>query len=457
MRTFRYRLFPTASQQRRFEETLEECRLLYNQILALRRDAWEKRHEQVSLFDTVRMLPEIKHARPSLYRVYAATLQNVCLRADLTFQDFFRRNRIGKGGYPRFRRSGDYSSFTYPQYSRIPEESDKIKLPKIGMVKASLHRPIEGKIKRLSICRSLLGHWFACFSVEEEFTPLPVSSESVGIDMGIITFATLSTGEKIEYQGALSSKQGKALAKAKAKAQSDDPILRVKAERVILHIQEKMRRRRSDFVHKLSKHIVTRYQVIVFETLRSNKRNGFYGSSGRVPWSQFIRTTSYKAQAAGRTVIKVDPAGTSQECSGCGQVVQKDITVRVHVCPHCGLEIDRDVNAARNILTRGLACIGNQSVIAPVSPRRRWRTATYNNQGRPKVFEHSRSKLIARELSSQNRILTTKNIADEYDISRVTAITVCKILSESYGWTMDAPRTPSRPGAAMFRVSPPQK
>jgi putative transposase len=180
------------------EQTLEICRWVYNDTLALRKNAWEQEQRSISLYETNKILTEWKKERPDLNQVYSQVLQNVQMRVDLAFKAFFRRVKAGENpGYPGFKGKGRYDSFTYPQ-SGFKLEGDHLHLSKIGDVKILLHRPIEGTIKTLTICRSSTGKWYACFSVEYDPSPLPQKETAVGIDVGLESFATLSNGEKIE-------------------------------------------------------------------------------------------------------------------------------------------------------------------------------------------------------------------------------------------------------------------
>src|SRR5690348_9463829 len=163
---FRYRLYPNKQQQRLLSAQLEECRWLYNQLLAARRDAWEQRQISLRLYDQQAELPLLKVARSTLASVQSQVLQNVAVRIDLAFQAFFRRVRTGeKPGYPRFRGPGRYDSITYPQVPvgcKLDTEARRLRLYGVGLVKIILHRPIEGTFKTATISRSSTGKWYVC-------------------------------------------------------------------------------------------------------------------------------------------------------------------------------------------------------------------------------------------------------------------------------------------------------
>jgi len=147
-KTFKYRLYPTKQQQRLLDQQLEECRWLYNQLLAQRRDAWEERQASCRLYDQQAALPALKAERPSLAGVHSQVLQNVAVRIDLAVQAFFRRVKAGEApGYPRFRGKNRYASVTFPQVPvgcRLDAETKRLRIANVGLVKVILHRPLEG-------------------------------------------------------------------------------------------------------------------------------------------------------------------------------------------------------------------------------------------------------------------------------------------------------------------------
>ncbi|MFZ2536590.1 RNA-guided endonuclease InsQ/TnpB family protein, partial [Methanothrix sp.] len=199
LKAYKFRIYPTKSQRTKMEQTLDLCRWTYNKTLEIRKNAWENEGKSLSKYETNNMLPEWKADKPELKDVFSQVLQNVHERVDLALKAFLRRVKAGeKPGYPRFRGRGRYDSFTYPQKG-FKIDSGKLYLSKIGNIKINLHRPIEGKIKRLTVRRAATGKWYACFSVEIEDQPKPPWKDGtlVGIDVGLESFATLSNGEKI--------------------------------------------------------------------------------------------------------------------------------------------------------------------------------------------------------------------------------------------------------------------
>ncbi len=236
-------------------------------------------------------------------------------------------------------------------------------LSKIGDIKIKLHRPIVGKIKSCTIRRMPTGKWFACFSVEMGDIPRPPWKDGsvVGIDVGLASFATLSNGEKIDNPRFFREDE---LALAKAQSKRDKlpkgSSLRRKASKAVARIHERIGDKRADFSNQVSRQLVNRFGVIVFEDLdiQSMLKNHHLAKSiSNVAWGMLVKVTESKAAYAGSKVVLVDPKYTSQMCSRCGMIVKKDLSERIHNCSECGLTMDRDLNAAINILRLGMQSV----------------------------------------------------------------------------------------------------
>lgn len=370
-KVFKYRIYPTKKQLHILEDDLEECRWLYNQILAYRKDTWEKEQRHISWYDSKKQIPFLKVERPSLKNVYSQVLQNVTERVDLAFKAFFRRCKSGETpGYPRFKGKGRYDSFTYTQSGFSITHDNRVCLSKIGSIKMIYHRPIKGNIKTCTIHRSSTGKWYVSFSVDCEPEKLPECSEYVGIDVGLKTFATLSTAEEIENPRFF-RKEEKSLAKVQRKHSRFEKgtLERRKHRKVVARVHERVKFRRDNFTHQNSRQIVDSFGVICVEDLNVNRmvhNHCLAKSIGDAAWSKFFGQLSSKAEEACRQFIKVNPAYTSQDCSQCGHRQKMTLEKRVYECPCCHLVIDRDHNASLNILRIGLDSLGIQSLEAPV-------------------------------------------------------------------------------------------
>jgi putative transposase len=364
MRVFRYRLKPTKAQVTKLNEQLELCRWVYNETLAMRKNSFEQEGKSISYFESKKMLPIWKESKPELRSVHSQVLQDVVLRVNLAFSAFFRRVKTGEEpGYPRFKGKNRYDSLSYPQ-SGFSIDTDMIWLSKIGDIKFKLHRPIEGDVKRLTIRRSSTKKWYVSFLVEDAPNhPLEPSDEIVGVDMGIKNFAVLSNGGFIENPRFLLVDEER-LNKAQSKRDKlpKGSLRRRKASKAVSHLYERVTNRREDFAQQLSRQWINKYGIIVFEDLNITKlvhNHNLAKSILDASWNKLVQYTSYKAEDAGRKVVLVNPAYTSQMCSRCGQIVKKDLSIRIHNCPYCGLSIDRDLNAALNIARLGLQSLAS--------------------------------------------------------------------------------------------------
>jgi putative transposase len=363
-----YRIFPTKKQETRLNETLHECRWLYNHLLEMRKKAYEQEGTSLSCYGQQATYPMLKQERPSLNTVHSQVLQNVAVRIDLAFKAFFRRCKAGeKPGFPRFRGGDRYDSFTFPQSGFQIDEQGKLSASGIGHIKMVLHRPIRGKIKTLTLRRSATGKWYASFSVECEPERLPECPETVGIDVGLTTFASLSTGEAIANPRFF-RKEEKALAKVQRKHSTltKGTSQRRKHRKAVARVYERIAFRRDNFTHQESRKIVNHFGVICVEDLHVNRmmhNHCLAKSIADASWSGFFDKLFSKAEEAGRTAIKVNPAYTSQDCSRCHHRQYMPLSERTYHCPCCLLSIDRDLNAARNIVRLGL-----QSRVIPEAP-----------------------------------------------------------------------------------------
>jgi putative transposase len=357
-KTYRFRLFPTPAQQRKMAQTLRECRGLYNHLLAERRDTYEQTGKSPSQYTQQTTYPVLKEANPALREVHSQVLQNVAVRIDLAFKAFFRRVKSGgEPGYPRFRGASRYDSFTYPQ-SGFRVERNRVFLSKIGHVKAVIHRPLEGTVKTATVRKTATGKWFVCLSCEIESEPLPESSEAVGIDVSLKDIIATSDGESVPAPRFL-RKEEKELARTQRRL-SEAPKgskERAKRRKVVANFHERFKNKRSNFAHQQSRKLVNRYRFIAVEDLtinRMNKNHCLAKSIADAAWTDLTDKLTYKAEYAGRVLVRVNPAYTSQDCSSCGHRQLMPLDKRVYDCPSCGLSLDRNTNAAKNLRRLGL-------------------------------------------------------------------------------------------------------
>jgi len=388
-KAYKFRLSPTKQQEKTLFWTLTRCRELYNAALAERKEAYRMAGKSITYYEQKRDLPEIKaELREEYQQIHSQVLQDVLLRLKRAFDAFFRRVENGEEpGYPRFQGRNRYHSFTYPQGGYSLTHESRLCLSKIGSIKITLHRPLEGTSKTCSV-KYEAGQWYAIFLCEvAQPEPLPPVESEVGIDLGVTHFAALSDGTFIEnprhYRRAQKKleKLQQALSRKKRGSHRCE-----KARRAVAKAHRKIANQRRDFHHQQAKQLAQEHQTIVFEELEitnvskrakpKQDENGTYLPNGAAAksglnksildagWGQFQQIVTHKAACAGRTVLKVNPRYTSQVCSQCGTVRKKDLSERWHSCA-CGAELDRDTNAAINILRVGRTQRGATCVEAP--------------------------------------------------------------------------------------------
>jgi putative transposase len=336
---------------------LDLCRTLYNLALEQRIMIYRQSKKSVSGYAQSTQLPELKKAFPEFAQVGSQCLQDVIERLDKAFQGFFRRIKQGKAGFPRFRARDRYDSFTLTQ-AGWKLEGRYLHLAKIGKLRLFLSRPVEGKIKTVTVKRTSTGKWFVSFSCDEvQPKSFPVTEAAIGIDVGIKSFAVDSEGKIVENPKFLKRSLVELRVKQRtlSRRRKGSHQRRV-ARMAVARVHEKVTNQRKDFLHKVANHYVDNFKYIAVEDLKISNmiRNRHLARSiADASWNQFFQMLSYKAESAGRVLVKVDPKGTSQRCSGCGELVPKRLSERIHCCPHCGLVLDRDENAALNIKTLG--------------------------------------------------------------------------------------------------------
>ena len=356
---YKFRMYPTRQQAHQLEQTLDTCRRLYNLALADRKIAYEVEGISRSYEDQAAMLT-IERKNGNFTGIYAHCLQDVLRRLDKAFKAFFRRVKSGeKPGYPRFKGAGWYKSFTYPDSETgYKLEGSKLTLSKIGTIRIFKHREVEGKIKTCTIKKDHLGRWYAVLVTEIEDVPAIEAKTAIGVDVGLKSLITTSTGETIEYPRYYVQAEKKlAAAQRSLSRKKRGSANRRKAKVKVAKISNRIQNLRDEFLHQVSRKLVDSADIIVFEDLNINgmlKNHHLAKHIQDHAWGKLIQFTQSKAAKAGKVVELVDARYTSQKCSQCGIMVPKTLAERTHACPNCGLEMDRDLNASLNIRTLGL-------------------------------------------------------------------------------------------------------
>ena len=355
-KSFKYRLFTNRTQEARLNQLLDSARFLYNCALEHRIVCWKQWRKSISFYDQCSALTEIRKIDEGIAQVNGQCRVNVLGQLDKAFQAFFRRIKQGKNpGYPRFKSKDRFHSITFPTYGNGTKlKNGKLYIQNVGHVRIKLHRKLEGKIKTVTVKRQN-GHFYASFSCDEvPENILPISTEEVGIDIGIKSFAVMSDGQIIDNPKHLKQSENK----LKEAQRQHSKKRSKKTRRNLTRLYEHISNQRKDFLHKLSRQIVNQFGFIFVENLKPSEmvKNNFKVLNRYIndaAWSQFFDFLSYKAEWAGRTFVKVNPKGTTQECFNCGEIVPKDLSVRIHHCHNCGFKVPRDYNSSLNILKRG--------------------------------------------------------------------------------------------------------
>lgn len=352
-KTFKFRLYPSNKQIDILNEILNSCRYLYNSQLEYERYVYQKDRSFANRIELNNLLPDIKIINPFLKKIHSQILQNVNDRVIKSFNGFFNRVQKGqKAGYPRFRNIQRYNSFTYSQ-SGFKIISNKLKLSKIGEVSIKLHRNIKGKVKTLTIMKTPTNKWFACFSVQQDISPLKRSSnKAVGIDLGLENFAVLSDGKTIDNPRHLgkSLERLQLLSRSLSKKKKGSKN-RFKARFRLAKLYEKVYNQRLDFLHKLTRQLVNEYDCIALEDLQISSMNNKYlqFSINDVAWQRFRQLLTYKGEETGCKLDFVEPRDTSKRCSKCGKLQDMPLSKRKYECS-CGNSMPRDLNSSLNIL-----------------------------------------------------------------------------------------------------------
>jgi putative transposase len=358
IKTYKYKLYPTKAQRRLLAQTVETCRRWYNVCLGERKEAWESEKRRVGKFGQLARVKDYRKENPYAAQLHSHILQVVVADLDEAFKAFFRRVKAGelRPGYPRFKGKNRFDSFGLKEYGNgFKVDGRRLKLSGIGRVRVRWHRPIEGEIKTVRIRRQA-GKWYACFACEVPENPLPPTGKSVGIDVGIHHLLATSDGVTVEnpkwYRG--EQRKLRVLQRRLARRKlggSNRRIAVLALQRQHQHIANA----RTDYLNKLAHHFIANYDLIALEDLHLNgmvKNHHLSKSILDAGWGYLKQRLLDKAVEAGRQVDLVNPSYTSKTCSSCGTIFPHlSLSDRWINCD-CGLSMDRDVNAAINVLNR---------------------------------------------------------------------------------------------------------
>ncbi len=334
---------------------------LYNAALQERRDAWRMCGKRINIFHQQLQLSELHRENIDVAALAIDIARDPLRRVDLAFEAFFRRAKSGDApGYPRFKAKVRYDSFSFGE-GRPTVKANYIRIPRVGLIYFKASRKITGTPKMVTVKRAGK-KWAIRLTCDIGEAPEKHAvSSAVGIDVGLTNFVTLSDGSSIDnprwtkQHEERITKASRSLARKKRGSKN-----RAKARETLRRAHQRVADARRNFTHHVSKALVAKYDLIAFEDLqiRNMVRGHFAKSINDAAWGELIFQLKYKAESAGKWAIPVNPRGTSQRCSGCQEVVPKTLGERWHSCSNCGASLDRDHNAAINILRLGESLVG---------------------------------------------------------------------------------------------------
>jgi putative transposase len=371
LKAIRIRIYPTETQQVHLAQAFGCARWVWNQSLATMTATYQETGKGVTAMSMKKSIPLWKKEFEWLSECYSQCLQQSVLNLGVAFRNFFD----GRAGYPTFKKRQGKQSIHYPANVKVLG-SDEIKFPgKLSVVKAIVHRPINGEVRTVTVSKDSDGRYFASILVEDGVDKPEASKDGdvIGIDLGLTDFAVTSNGSKYQHPRATKKHERNLARKQKKLSRKKDKTTsnRRKAKLVVAKVNSKIKRVREDFLHKLSRKIVDENQVIVVENLavRNMVRNHCLAKAiSDAGWGIFCTMLKYKAEMVGKIYLEIGRFFASTHlCSNTLQPLPKmDLSVREFDCPHCRQRHDRDINAAVNIKNEGLRILTlGTSVIAP--------------------------------------------------------------------------------------------
>ena len=358
-KAYKYRLKPDKEQEIMFEKNAGCCRFVYNYFLDLNKKYYEEHKKFLFKYDMQKILSaEVKKEYPFLKEAKHQSLQKAIWNLDTALKNYFKKYNK----FPTFKKKGIKDNFHCPQYFEVDQENNKIKISKIGWIKYINSRQIEGIIKSITVSKNC-SHWYASISTEQEITEKSKTYDNpVGVVVGIKNFAFLSDGNIIDnpqvyrkYEEKLAIENRKLASKIKGSANWKKQVKKVQK------VYSKINNFRKDFLHKNSKEIIDRYDLIGTEDLNIKgiiKNRHLSKSISDAGWGKFINYLEYKSLWNNKTLQKVDRFyPSSQLCSACGSRKIMPLHLRTYVCEKCGAIIDRDFNASKNIEKRAVELV----------------------------------------------------------------------------------------------------
>ncbi len=365
MRTYRFRIYPSKAQEKQMCQHLWLAKNLWNDLLEHSKELY-RNFDKFPTRNSLQLM--VKDTG-----MFSQTSQEIAHRVENGIWRYMKLRKAGnkKAGFPRFRSADRMKSLNYPQFGFFLEK--KLKVNPFGEIPIVRHREVNGKIKTLTLKREASGKWFACFAVEEPpAIRLANGGSRIGIDLGLRVLATLSNGSKINNPRHIRKHQEKiAFLQRLSNRKKKGGKNRVRAKQKVAVEFEKLKNVRRDFLHKLSKNLVDSYSFIALEDLASQElaEQNFGKQIYDAGWGELADMLRYKAESAGCEIMFVNPKDTTKTCCICGNMADMPLAVRIYDCHNCGNHMDRDLNAAYNILKRATAGSAESNACGDVSKK----------------------------------------------------------------------------------------
>jgi putative transposase len=350
---FKYRLYPTKEQEKLLLQHGGNTRFVWNLFLQQNIEKYEKEKKFIFFHDLANSLPKLKQQHEFLKYSYSQSLQQVAKHLDRALKDSYKTNK----GFPKFKKKMLLTdSFAIPQNYKLKQ--GYVVIPKIGKVRWVKHRSLQGKPKKITISQEG-NRWYCSVLCEYEKKEQPKKTDNlIGIDVGLKHFATLSNGETIKNIRTLKKHEKKLKREQRRLSRKEKGSNNRHKQRLAVHsIHTKIKNIRKDFLYKTTYSIAKNYDGVVLENLNVKgmmKNHNLSKAISDVSWSEFKRQLEYKCKWRNKYFVVIDRfKPTTKACSDCGCIQEMKLSDRIFECKDCGLILDRDYNAAINILKLG--------------------------------------------------------------------------------------------------------
>lgn len=360
-KAYKYRIYPTKEQEILIQKTFGCCRFVFNKFLGIKKDLYDSKKKSLSYGQACKQLTELKNELEWLKEVDSDALQKELKNLNQAYDNFFKK----RAKFPKFKsKKNNHKSYTATQNRTMEIKDNMIKLPKIKWIKAKIHRPMNGRILNATISQEPDGKYYVSLCCEEDIQELTRNDNQVGVDLGVSDLAILSNGIKFENPRFIKQSEKKLAREQRKLAKMEFGSNNYQRQRIkVAKLHQHIKEQRKTYLHSVTRYLVDSFGVICLEDLSSRnlmKNKHLSKAIADVSWFEFNRQLEYKSDWYGRCIQKIDIwYPSSQICSECGtRDGKKALSIREWTCKECGSVLDRDTNAARNILSEGKRILG---------------------------------------------------------------------------------------------------